>query len=293
MSERWRVWFAATRPRTLTAGFAPVAVGSALAQGDTVFHLASAGAALTGALGIQIACNFANDLFDARKGADTDERLGPTRAVASGLISARAMLIATVLVVVLVVVPSVTVLALRAGWPFIVLGGVSVACAILYTASGWSIAYHGLGELFAFLFFGPIAVAGTYAAQALSWSWLSVIAGIGCGCLAAALIGVNNLRDEATDRAANKRTLAVRCGVPFARVEYVAFLAAAALAAVALAWLTDRWWCVNAGVSLLLLVPASRSVLAGSQGRPLNGVLAATGAAILMYGVLLSIGLNL
>lgn len=293
MIDHCRVWFAATRPRTLTAGVAPVAIGSAIAHGDGVFHLASACAALAGALGVQIACNFANDLFDARKGADTQARLGPTRAVAAGLISPRAMFIATCIVVVVLVVPSVAYLALRAGWPFILLGALSVALAILYTAGRWSIAYHGLGEVFALLFFGPIAVAGTYAAQSTHWTWLSALAGVGCGFLAAALIAVNNLRDEPTDRVAHKRTLAVRLGVRFARIEFIACVVAAALCALALAWLTNRWWCATAILGLVGLLPACAAVFRGVNGRPLNGVLAETGRAILVYGVLLSIGWNL
>ncbi|MSR70255.1 MAG: 1,4-dihydroxy-2-naphthoate octaprenyltransferase [Phycisphaerales bacterium] len=293
MMEQCRIWFAATRPRTLTAGFAPVAVGSAIAHGDGLFHFASAGAALCGALGVQIACNFANDLFDARKGADTHERLGPTRAVASGLISARAMLLATCVVVLLTVVPSSAYLALRAGWSFIVLGALSAALAILYTAGRWSIAYHGLGELFALLFFGPIAVAATYAAQATHWNWISAMAGLGSGFLAAALIGVNNLRDESTDRTAHKRTLAVRWGVRFARVEYLSCVAAAASCAIAMAMVTQRWWCASAIAAPIALVPACRRILAGASGRELNGILAATGGAILGYGALLSIGWNL
>ncbi len=293
MIEQCRVWCAATRPRTLTAGVAPVAVGSAIAHGDGVFHLASACAALAGALGVQIACNFANDLFDARKGADTHERLGPTRAVASGLISPRAMLVATCIVVVVLVVPSVAYLALCAGWPFILLGALSVTLAILYTAGRWSIAYHGLGEVFALLFFGPIAVAGTYAAQSTYWTWLSALAGVGCGFLAAALIAINNLRDEPTDRVANKRTLAVRFGVRFARIEFIACVVAAALCALALAWLNERWWCAIAIIAVASLIPACADVLRGVSGRPLNAILAATGRAILVYGVLLSIGWNL
>lgn len=281
------------RPRTLTAGFAPVAVGSAIALEGGMFHLACACAALCGALGVQVACNFANDLFDARKGADTHERLGPTRVVAAGLVSARAMLIATCIVVVAVVVPSVAFLALRAGWPFIVLGALSVALAILYTAGGWSIAYHGLGECFALLFFGPIAVAGSYAAQSTHWSWTSAFAGVGCGFLAAALISINNLRDEPTDRVAHKRTLAVRFGVPFARVEILCCVAAAALCTLALAWLTDHWWCAGAVLALVALIPSCERVRCGLSGRPLNDVLAATGRAILVYGVLLSVGWNL
>lgn len=281
------------RPRTLSASVAPVAMGTSIAYGEGLFHAGGAIAALLGALGIQIACNFANDFFDARQGADTADRLGPVRAVAAGLVSARAMLFATIAVIIIVVLPCVVYLVFRGGWPFAVLGAVSVILAFAYTGSRWSLAYLGLGDIFAFLFFGPIAVAGTYAAQAIAWSWTPAIAGCGVGLLACALISVNNLRDEPTDRLAQKRTLAVRFGPAWARMEFITCIFAAGLTAIAIAAWSGRWWCASAAIaSCALLLPMLR-VIRGESGRLLNRELASTGQATFGYGILFSIGWNL
>ncbi len=281
------------RPRTLSASVAPVAMGTSIAYGDGLFHAGGAVATLLGALGIQIACNFANDFFDARQGADTADRLGPVRAVAAGLVSARAMLCATIIVIIIVVLPCVVYLVYRGGWPFALLGAVSVILAFAYTGSRWSLAYLGLGDIFAFLFFGPIAVAGTYAAQAIAWSWTPAIAGCGVGLLACALISVNNLRDEPTDRLAQKRTLAVRFGPAWARMEFITCIFAAGLTAIAIAAWSSRWWCASAAIASCAILPSMLRVIRGESGRPLNRELAATGQATLGYGILFSIGWNL
>jgi len=284
------IWFSAMRPKTLTASVAPVAMGTAVAHGQHFFHAGAAIAALLGALGIQVACNFANDYFDARQGADTADRLGPVRAVAAGLVSARAMLFATIMVIVVVVSPCVAYLVMRGGWPFALLGTVCVLLAFAYTGGRWSLAYLGLGDLFALLFFGPIAVAGTYAAQALEWSWLPALVGCSIGLLACALISVNNLRDEPTDRRANKRTLAVRFGQRWVRLEFLSCVIGSAILAVALAAWSGRWWCASAALAAALLIPSMLRVIGGERGRDLNRELAATGRAILVYGALFSIG---
>lgn len=278
------------RPRTLTASIAPVAMGSAIAQGSGAFHLGGAIAALTGALGIQVACNFANDFFDARQGADTPQRFGPVRAVSSGRIGARAMMIATICVLLIVVTPCVVYLSMHAGWTFSALGALCVVLAFAYTGSRWSLAYLGLGDLFALLFFGPVAVAGTVAAQTGSWSMLPAFAGLGIGFLASALIGVNNVRDESTDRIARKRTLAVRCGGAWGRRCYCACVIAAIAIAIVMAASSGRWWSASAGVAGIALIPSMSRMLDGTSGRALNRELAATGRAILVYGVLFSIG---
>jgi len=268
-------------------------MGTSIAYGEGLFHAGGAVATLLGALGIQIACNFANDFFDARQGADTAERMGPVRAVAAGLVSARAMLCATIIVIIVVVLPCVVYLVYRGGWPFVVLGAVSVILAFAYTGSRWSLAYLGLGDIFAFLFFGPIAVAGTYAAQAIAWSWIPAIAGCGVGLLACALISVNNLRDEPTDRLAQKRTLAVRFGPAWARMEFITCILGAGLIAIAFAAWSGRWWCASAAIASCAILPSMLRVIRGESGRPLNRELAATGQATLGYGILFSIGWNL
>ncbi len=292
-SSQFHNWIAATRPKTLSASVGPVAMGTAIANGDGVLHAGGACAALLGALGVQVACNFANDYFDARQGADTRDRLGPVRAVAAGLISANAMLSAAIGVIVIIVAPCVVYLTLRAGWTFAVLGSLSIALAFAYTGSRWSLAYLGLGDLFALLFFGPVAVAGTYAAQATVWTWTPAIAGLGIGLLASALISVNNLRDESTDRLAGKRTCAVRFGLVFARAEYAVCVVGAMIVGVAMAWWTSHWYCASIGLAGCMLIPSVKRILGGTDGRALNRELAATGRAILAYGVFFAIGWSL
>lgn len=283
-------WVGATRPRTLCASVAPVAIGSAMAANDSAFHAPSAGAALSGALGIQIACNFANDYFDARKGADTADRLGPTRAVASGLISAKAMVVAAMMVLALVVVPSVVLLAVRAGWAFIILGALAILLAIAYTGGRWSLAYLGLGDPFAFAFFGPVAVGATYAVQSGSWKVAPFIGGIAPGLLACAIITINNLRDIPTDEPAGKRTLAVRLGARFARREYLfcVLLSAATVAGMAI-WF-GKFPALAGLFATVTLVPAMRRVMGGIEGRELNRVLGETARALFLLGILFSIG---
>ncbi len=283
-------WISATRPKTLAASAAPVAMGSAIAFGEGLFHLGTAITALVGALGVQVACNFANDYFDARQGADTAVRVGPVRAVASGLIAPRQMCAAAIFVIAAVVLPCAIVLAWRAGWPFIVLAALASVLAFAYTSGKHSIAYLGLGELFVLVFFGPVAVVATYAAQAMHWAWAPAVAGIGPGLLACAILSVNNLRDVVSDRAAGKRTLAVRLGVRFARAEYTGCVIASVVLIVAMAaWYRHLPLLVAAFAPLTLVGPVRR-VLGGEAGAPLNDVLAASGRALLLYGGLFCVG---
>ena len=229
-------WLAATRPKTLPAGVAPVAVGVALAGTQVPVSWSLAGGCLAGAVLIQIATNFANDAFDGLKGTDA-HRIGPQRAVAAGLISARAMLIATGLVLLMALGIGLW-LAQAGGWPVLALGLVSLVCAVAYTAGPWPLAYVGLGDLFVLLFFGWFAVLGTAWIQVapvahllphpflglpIPW-WLIATA---LGLQATAIIAVNNLRDIPTDGPAGKRTLCVRLGDGPSRLYYAALHAAA------------------------------------------------------------------
>jgi 1,4-dihydroxy-2-naphthoate octaprenyltransferase len=227
-------WISATRPKTLAAGAVPVAVGTALAGTVTSIDWAVAGGCLAGALLIQIGCNFANDAFDALKGADTAARVGPQRAVAAGLISARAMLAATVVVLACALGLGLW-LSTIGGWPILALGVLSLLCAVAYTGGPYPLAYIGLGDLFVVLFFGLFAVLGSawlqiadMAAPGLPalWWWVAV----GLGLQAATIICVNNLRDIATDAPAGKRTLCVRLGDRASRFYYLGLHLAAALA---------------------------------------------------------------
>ncbi|MCA9150859.1 MAG: 1,4-dihydroxy-2-naphthoate polyprenyltransferase, partial [Planctomycetales bacterium] len=229
----WQVWWQAARPKTLSASICPVAIGTALAARDGAVWWPAAAAALVGAIAIQVGTNYANDYFDFHQGADTEQRRGPTRAVQAGLVAPAAMRRAFLLAFGVMAVCCIY-LVQRAGWQLAALGAVSAACGIGYTASRFSLAYLGLGDLFVLIFFGPVAVAGTHYVQTLELSPAAVVAGIAPGLIAVAILVVNNLRDIQEDAAAQKRTLAVRFGPTFARCEYTAVLLAAALVPVLL-----------------------------------------------------------
>ncbi|MCF6285727.1 MAG: 1,4-dihydroxy-2-naphthoate polyprenyltransferase, partial [Candidatus Hydrogenedentes bacterium] len=215
-----KIWLLAARPKTLAAGLTPVLIGTAMAAAAGSFHLASALCAALGALLIQIGTNFANDYFDFVKGTDTEERVGPKRATQAGLVSPKTMLIATIIVFALSFVPG-AYLIVRGGWPFLAIGVVSVICGILYTGGPYPLGYLGLGDLFVLVFFGPVAVGGTYYVQALTLPTDVLVAGLMPGLFSTAILTVNNLRDADTDVRTGKKTLAVRFGKPFARLEYL------------------------------------------------------------------------
>jgi 1,4-dihydroxy-2-naphthoate octaprenyltransferase len=278
------VWWLAIRPKTLAAAIAPVLMGTAMAHAAGAFALGPALAALAGALALQIAANFANDYFDWKRGADDARRVGPVRVVSAGLVSPAAMRLA-ILLALLAVVPIAAYLVLRAGPAFAIIAGLGILFAVLYTGGPKPLAYVGLGDVAAFAFFGPIAVAGTFAAQAGRFEWLPAIAGIGPGCLAMTLLAVNNLRDRVGDARARKRTLAVRFGARFARAQIGFSVLAAALVPIVLGVLTGRWGAVAATLACLTLVPAVGRTLNGAEGGELNRVLAATGRTIFLYGV--------
>jgi 1,4-dihydroxy-2-naphthoate polyprenyltransferase len=283
------IWWLAIRPKTLGAAVAPVVMGVAMAYADDRFHGGAALAAAAGALLLQIAANFANDYFDWKKGADDERRVGPVRVVAAGLVAPKAMRIAIALTL-LAVVPIAAFLVWRAGPAFIGIAGASILFAVLYTGGPKPLAYVGLGDIAAFAFFGPIAVAGTYAAQSRTFEWLPAIAGIGPGFLAMTLLAVNNLRDREGDARVNKRTLAVRFGAGFARAEILLSVVAAAVVPIALAFYSHHWGVLAATAVCGTMVPALRDVLRGGEGHTLNRVLASTGRLIILYGFAFAIG---
>lgn len=283
------VWWLAIRPKTLGAAIAPVIMGVAMAYSADVFHGGAALAALAGALLLQIAANFANDYFDWKKGADDERRVGPVRVVSAGLVAPATMRLAIVLTL-LAVVPIAAYLVWRAGPAFIGIAAASILFAVLYTGGPKPLAYVGLGDVAAFAFFGPIAVAGTYAAQSRSFEWLPAIAGIGPGCLAMTLLAVNNLRDREGDARAHKRTLAVRFGAGFARAEIVLSLVAAAAMPAILGAVTGHWGAIAASAACLTMIRPVREVLGGGEGHTLNRVLASTGRLIILYGFTFAIG---
>jgi 1,4-dihydroxy-2-naphthoate octaprenyltransferase len=278
-------WLLAARPKTLPAAVAPVLVGTAVAIAEDDFVLWVAAAALSVALLLQVGANLANDVFDFRRGADTSDRLGPVRVTQSGLIAPRRVLAATGVVLGAAVLAGLP-LVWRGGWPILLLGLLAILAAVAYTAGPVPLGYHGLGELAVFAFFGPVAVAGTYYIQARELSALAVAASVPVGCLAAAILVVNNLRDIATDRLAGKRTLAVRLGPAKTRTEYTALLAVAYLVAPVL-WLTGQlsiWWWLP-WITLPLAISLRRRV-ANESGRALNPLLAETARLHLLFGIL-------
>jgi 1,4-dihydroxy-2-naphthoate polyprenyltransferase len=289
--SRLSVWLLAIRPRTLPAAAAPVLVGTAFAARAGVDRLAPALAALAGALLIQIATNLANDYYDFVRGADTADRVGPTRVTQAGLLTpgaVRRAMIGTLAAALAVG----SYLVMVGGWPIVVIGLSALACAVLYTGGPLPLAYHGLGDLFVFVYFGLIAVAGTYYVQALTWPAEVWWAGAGVGALSTALLVVNNLRDRETDARAGKRTLAVRLGVRGTRVQYTALLALAAL--VPLLGIAVFGWPPTVGaawIGVFAAAPAFGRVWRFVAPAELLPALGETARALMVWAVGLSVGL--
>ncbi len=283
------VWLAAARPRTLPAAVVPVAVGTACARAAGAIAWGPALAALGGALAIQIGTNFANDVFDAEKGTDGPDRIGPTRAVAAGLISARAMKLATAAAFAVACAFGLY-LVVVAGWPVAAIGVVSILAGLAYTGGPWPLGYHGLGDVCVMAFFGFVAVCGTAYVQLGFVPRVSAAAAPPVGALATAILVVNNVRDRAGDARSGKRTLAVRLGRRGALVEYVALVALAYAVPAALA-VTRGAWCALPLASLPLAVLRVRDLARATSGPDHNRCLAATAQLMLVHGALLAIGL--
>ena len=282
------IWLQAARPKTLPAGSAPVILGTAMAFEAGKLHVPSALCALAGSLLIQIGANLANDYFDHAKGADAPGRLGPVRATQAGLVSPRAMLLATAAAFLLACVPGLYIVW-RGGWPFIVVGLLSILCGLLYTAGPYPLGYLGLGDLFVLVFFGPVAVGGTYYVQAYALGKDVMLAGLAAGLLSVAILTVNNLRDVDQDRLARKMTLPVRFGRTFARAEYATALAVAIILIPAL--LSARHpWVLLALLAGLPAAPTLKTVVTTTDGPALNNALASTGKVLLVFSILFSIG---
>ena len=253
-------------------------------------HLFSALAALLGALLIQIGTNLSNDYFDFVKGADTEERLGPARATQAGWIRPEIILRSSLLVFAAAVIIGIF-LVLRGGWPIVLIGIASVICGILYTGGPYPLAYLGLGEIFVVIFFGPVATLGTYYVQALEFSKEVFIAGLAPGLISTALIAVNNLRDIPTDIKARKRTLAVRFGYRFARIEYtLCILGGLFIPLFLVVMLKDHWFSLIASFAVIPAFFPIRDVVSGISGEMLNETLAKTGKVLLIFSILFSAG---
>ncbi len=285
-------WILAARPRTLPAALAPVAVGTAIAAVEGGARALPALAAACGALLLQIGANFANDVFDAERGADGEARIGPPRAVQQGLLSPRAVRRGMAAVFGAALAPGLYLAAIG-GWPIVALGAASIAAAVAYTGGPWPLGYHGLGEVAVFLFFGLAAVCGTSYVQTLAVSPAALAASLPIGALASAILVVNNLRDVETDALAGKRTLAVRLGRRGARLEYLALVATAFAACPLLALALESPGPLLAWLSAPLAQGPLRSVFQRSDGPALNAALAESARLELAFALLLALGIAL
>ena len=288
-----RIWLMAARPRTLPAAIAPVLVGTALAGFQHAFHPLRFLAALLGAIFIQVGTNLSNDYSDARRGADAEDRLGPVRVTAGGLVPPRQVLVATYVSFGLAVLAGIYLIVV-AGWLLLVIGAASILAGVLYTGGPRPYGYEGLGEVFVFLFFGVVAVAGSYFVEVKHLDWEAFALSVPVGLLAAAILIVNNVRDIDSDRRADKRTLAVRLGRERTRIMFGATIALAfVLALVTWAFGPLSPWVLLSWLAIPLAVSLVRLVLSRTDGPSLNEALARSGMLQLVFCVLLSAGLLL
>lgn len=288
-----RPWLMAIRPKTLTAALIPIAVGTALAysiegQGRPLLSLC----ALLSSFFIQIGTNLINDAEDFKKGADTHERLGPTRVTQSGLIEAKKVWWGGILCFLLSAALGVP-LVITGGWPIIAIGIFSILAGYAYTGGPFPLAYRGLGDLFVLIFFGWVAVGGVYYLQTDSFHILALLAGTQVGLLATVLIAINNFRDHLTDRKVNKKTLAVRFGPKFARWE-IGFLCLIPFGLSLIWYQFDKpWACLLPFLLFRSAIELTRRVAATEPGEIYNRFLAQAALLHLGFGVLLSIGLRM
>jgi 1,4-dihydroxy-2-naphthoate octaprenyltransferase len=288
-----KIWLAAARPRTLPAAVAPVIVGSALAWRDGKFDAGAAGLCLVFGLLVQIGTNFANDYYDFVQGADTAARVGPRRAVAAGLIAPPTMRAAMWAVFAAAFVSGLGLIAWGGPW-LIALGLASILCGLAYTGGPWPLGYHGLGDVFVFIFFGLVAVGATYFVQAGRMTTEVWLAAVPIGLLAANILVVNNYRDVETDAAAGKRTLVVRFGRRFARLQFMLSLQIA-LAIPLVLFIRGHWawWCLLP----LAIEPLARSHVRRLRDSKTPGelieLLGDTGKLLAIYAVLFSLGVTL
>lgn len=290
--SKTKAWILATRPKTLPAAASPVIIGTAVAFAEHNFKLVPALIALAGALLLQIGANIANDLFDFQKGADALGRKGPLRVTQEGLLSPAQVKTGMWFTFGLAAMCGIY-LTLVSGWVIILIGFLAILAAITYSGGPFAYGYKGFGEIFVFIFFGFAAVCGTYYAQTVSISILAIFSSIPVGLFIVAILVVNNLRDIESDRAAGKRTLAVRKGDGWARQEFIGLLAFAYLVVFLLGFtnLTSPWILLS-WISLPVIYPLSRSVI-NDRGRILNKTLAATGLITFIFSLLYAAGLVL
>lgn len=287
--SRFKIWMLAMRPKTLPAAMGPVVVGTSMAVGDHAFDLLPALAALLVSLLLQIGSNLANDVFDFKKGKDTEERTGPLRVTQAGLLTPRQVMVGMGVVFAFAFALGLY-LTWVGGWVILALGIAAIISAIAYTGGPFPLGYHGLGEVFVFIFFGPVAVCGTYYVQAGNVSPAAWWASVPVGLLITAILVVNNYRDLPQDKKTGKRTVAVRLGPTGTQGEYFLLLAASFavplimwLQGIATAWIFCTWLSLPFVLSLIQDIRTKK-------GRPLNATLAGTARLSLIFSILLSVG---
>jgi len=286
----FNIWVLAARPKTLWAAIAPVMVGTAMAFETGKGAWLPALAALFGAVMIQIGTNFANDYFDHQKGTDTEDRLGPLRVTQAGLVQPETMKKAIALAFFMAATAGIY-LVWRGGWPIFLVGCLSILSGIFYTAGPYPLGYTGLADLFVLIFFGPVAVGGTYYVQTLEIHHPVLWSGLAPGLFSVAILTVNNVRDIEEDKRAGKKTLAVRFGRSFAHGQYLLCLVSASAIPAILYILEGNHPVAMVTIVLPLAALSSiRLVFTTRDGPKLNGVLAFTGKLLLLYSVVFSAG---
>ncbi len=286
-----KTWFLATRPKTLPAGLVPVLIGTALAIRDNSFDLIYFLLVVVCSLLIQIITNFINEIYDFKKGADTEERLGPERAVAVGKINVKTMSVVSGILL-LITFGLGLVIVERAGIEILIIGISSLFFAWAYTGGPYPLAYKGLGEIFVLIYFGIVAVAGTYAVLTLNWTFESALWGLVPGFISMNILGINNIRDIETDRKVNKMTMAARLGKTNAERLYILIYI--------LLYVTHIYLAIENG-SLILLLPLITAPLAIqickkallAEGQVYNELLAKTGKLLVIHGLITSISIIL
>jgi len=292
MSASVKLWWEAARPKTLWAAVSPVLIGISLAVYYGAFHPLSAILALLGAILIQIGTNFYNDLSDFKKGADTPDRKGPRRMVQAGLVSERKMKVATYVTFLLAVLSGVY-LMMRGGMPIVVIGFSSILFGLAYTGGRYSLAYLGIADIFVLVFFGPVAVAGTFYVQAIEWPLLVWVVGLSPGLLAVSILLVNNIRDRIQDEKAGKNTLVVRLGRPFGEFLYLMCgLVAGLIPIIVWKWLEAPPSVLIALLAWPLMIWSWTGLrrIPDDQSARMNPILGDTARNLLVFSLLLSVG---
>lgn len=292
-SPTWSIWVEATRPRTLPAAIAPVVVGSAMAARLEQFNLGAATLCLMFAVVIQIGTNFANDYYDFQKGADNAARVGPRRAVAAGLVRPEVMRNAMLLTFATAFIIGLGLLP-YGGWPLLVIGIASILCGIAYTGGPYPLAYHGLGDVFVFLFFGLIAVVSTFWVQTGKLMLPLLVPAAAIGALATNILVVNNYRDIDTDKAAGKRTLLVRRGKTYGQNQFALAHIIATIAPAAMVFfdMANSWAAsILVGLSVWVARRQARQLRRAITPGACIALLGSTGKWLGAYGVMLAIAI--